>query len=84
MFKRFDGWEWETISEDEIHFDGQMSIKELARNWMENDETGDYAGRKITLEDAETLIGYMDDDTLNNLDETITPEKFMEAWNELI
>lgn len=60
-----------------------MTISELAQNWMENDRTGDY-GRKITLAEAETLVGYMDQDTLAELDEEITPEKFMAAWNTLI
>lgn len=60
-----------------------MTIKELAQNWMENDRTGDYE-RKITLEEAETFVGYMDQDTIDALDEPITAEKFMNAWNELI
>jgi len=60
-----------------------MTIKELAQNWMENDRTGDY-DRKITLEEAEMLVGYMDPDTLEDLDEEITPELFMAAWNDLI
>lgn len=60
-----------------------MTIKELAQNWMENDRTGDYE-RKITLEEAETFVGYMDQDTVDALDEQITAEKFMNAWNELI
>ena len=58
-----------------------MTIKELAINWLENDRTGDYE-RKITLEEAKTFVGYMDNDVLDSLDEQITPEKFMEAWNE--
>ena len=60
-----------------------MTIKELAQNWMENDRTGDYE-RKITLEEAKTFVGYMDQDTIDALDEQITAEKFMNAWNELI
>ncbi len=58
-----------------------MTIKELAINWLENDRTGDYE-RKITLEEAKTFVGYMNDDVLDSLDEQITPEKFMEVWNE--
>ena len=61
-----------------------MTIKELAQNWMENDRTGEYCGRKISIEEAETLIGYMDQDTISGLDEPITAEKFMNAWNDLI
>ena len=61
-----------------------MTIRELAQNWMENDTTGEYYDRKITLEEAETLVGYMDPDTLEDLDEEMTPEKFMAAWNDLI
>lgn len=60
-----------------------MTIKELAQNWMENDRTGDYAGRKITLQEAADFVGYMDQDVLENIDEPVTPEAFMEAWNEI-
>lgn len=60
-----------------------MTIKELAINWIENDRTGDYC-RPITLDEAERFIGWMDDSTIESLDEDITPEKFMEAWNECI
>ena len=60
-----------------------MTIKELANNWIENDHTGDYC-RPITLDEAEQFIGWMDEDTIDSLDEDITPEKFMEAWNELV
>lgn len=60
-----------------------MTIMELAAAWTENDRTGDYAGRKISLEEAETLVGYMDPDVLEALSEPITPEAFMEAWNEI-
>ena len=61
-----------------------MTIKELALNWIENDRTGDYSGREITLEEATNFVGYMDNDTLDELDEEITPEKFRDAWNEII
>ena len=61
-----------------------MTIKELALNWIENDRTGDYCDRKITLEEATIFVGYMDNDTLDELDEEITPEKFRDAWNEII
>ena len=61
-----------------------MTIKELAKNWMENDRTGDYYDRKITLEEAKTFVGYMDSDILDELDEQITPEKYMDAWNSLV
>ena len=60
-----------------------MTIKELAQNWIENDRTGDYS-REITEEEARTFIGYMDPDTLEALDEAITPEKLMLAWNEAV
>ena len=58
-----------------------MTINELAMSWIENDRTGDYE-RQITLDEAATLVGWMDSDTIESLDEEITPEKFMEAWNE--
>lgn len=60
-----------------------MTIRELATNWIENDRTGDYC-REITLEDAMTLISYMDQDTIDSLDEEITPETFMAIWNDII
>lgn len=60
-----------------------MTIRELAQNWLENDRTGDYS-RKITLEEAANFVDSMDQDTLDELDEGITPELFMEAWNELV
>lgn len=61
-----------------------MTIKELAQNWMENDRSGDWYNREMTEEDAERFIGYMDPETLEELDEVITPEAFAEAWNDLI
>ena len=60
-----------------------MTIRELAQNWLDNDRTGDY-NRKITTDEAETFIGYMDPDTFEAIDETITPEKFASAWNSII
>lgn len=61
-----------------------MTIKELAANWIENDRTGEYAGRQITLAEAADLVSFMDPDTTADLDEEITPEKFQAAWNESI
>ena len=61
-----------------------MTIKELALNWIENDGTGDYCDREITLEEATNFVGCMDSDTLDELDEEITQEKFRDAWNEII
>ena len=61
-----------------------MTIKELARNWMENDRGGDYYGRRITLDEAQTLVSFMDDDAIEDLDEEITAEKFMNAWNAIV
>lgn len=58
-----------------------MTINELAMNWIENDRTGDFQ-RKITVDEASIFVGWMDSDTIEALDEEITPEKFMEAWNE--
>ena len=60
-----------------------MTIKELAINWIDNDRTGDYC-RPITIDEAEQFIGWMDEDTIDSLDEDITPDKFMEAWNDCI
>ena len=60
-----------------------MTIRELAQNWLENDSTGDYC-RKITLDEATNFVDSMDQDILDELDDGITPELFMEAWNELV
>lgn len=60
-----------------------MTIKELAQNWIENDRTGDYE-REITLDEAAIFVGYMDSDYVSDLDEEITPEKFRDAWNDVI
>lgn len=56
-----------------------MSISELAMNWIEHADTKPGV---IDLETAETYIGWMDPDT--DLPEDLTPEAFMEAWNEII
>lgn len=60
-----------------------LTLEGLVRNWAENDSTGDYAGRKITLEEASDLVSYIDQETLDALGETITPERFMQIWNEV-
>lgn len=59
-----------------------MTIRELAENLIENDRTGGYYDRKITLDEAADFIGWMDPDS--DLPEDLTPESFMETWNELI
>lgn len=56
-----------------------MTTYELALNWIEHaDETPGI----IDLETAAQYIGWMDPDT--DLPEDLTPESFMEAWNEII
>ena len=62
----------------------KMTIRDLATNWMENDRTGDYCYRQITLEEARNFVSCMDEATVSALDEQITPWKFMNAWNSLI
>ena len=61
-----------------------MTIKELAKNWIENDRDGDYSGRAITMDEAQTLIGFMDADTLESIGEDVSAEKFMDAWNSVV
>lgn len=56
-----------------------MTVKELAMNWIENADT---TPGKITVEQAEEYIGWMDRDT--DLPEDLTPETFAEAWNEIV
>lgn len=56
-----------------------MTISELAMNWIENaDTTPDI----IDLDTATQYISWMDPDS--DLPEDLTPETFMEAWNEII
>jgi len=61
-----------------------MTVSELAMNWIINDRTGDYCHRKITLDEATWSIEHMDPDTLEDIEEDLTPEAFMEAWNDII
>lgn len=58
-----------------------MTIRELALNWIENSNEEVTA---ITREQAEEYIGWMDPDTLENLDEEMTADAFMEAWNDIV
>lgn len=60
-----------------------LTLETLIRNWAENDSTGDFAGRKITLEEAADLVSYIDRDVLDALGEDVTPEQFMAVWNEV-
>ena len=60
-----------------------MTLKELALNWIENDRTGEYC-REITIDDAAALVGHMDPDVLENLDEKPSPQAFMDIWNSVI
>jgi len=57
----------------------EMTIKELAMNWIENADT---TPGEITAEQAAEYISWMDPDT--DLPEDLTPEAFAAAWNEVI
>lgn len=57
-----------------------MTAIELATNLIENDRTGDYCNRKITIEEARQFIEWMECD--EDLD--VSPEELMEAWNEIV
>lgn len=59
-----------------------MTIRELAQGMIENDRTGDYYDRDITLEEASDFISWMDPDT--ELPEDLTPEALMDAWNDIV
>lgn len=61
-----------------------MTISELAMNWITNDTTGEFYNRQITLDEATAFIESMDPDILEDLTEDITPEAFMEAWNDIV
>lgn len=59
-----------------------MTINEFVRNLWENDQVGAYA-EPMDIETAKTdLANYAADGW--TLPEGITPEAYMEAWNELI
>lgn len=55
-----------------------MTISELALNLIEH---SDEPVEQIDLARAAQLIGYLDPN--NDLPENLTPEAFMEAWNEI-
>jgi len=56
-----------------------MTVRELALNLIEHaDETPE----PIDLTRAAELIGWLDPDS--GLPEDLTPESFMEAWNDII
>lgn len=55
-----------------------MTIRELAMNlWLHADETPE----PIDLDRATEIVGWLDPDT--GLPEDLTPEAFMETWNEI-
>lgn len=58
------------------------TVYELAQNWLDNDRTGEYSQRKITLEEAAMFVGWMDPE--DDLPEDLTPERFQECWNSMI
>lgn len=62
-----------------IEEENTMTISELALNLIEH---ADMTPGIIDLDTAKTLIGWMDPET--NLPENLTPESFMEAWNDII
>ena len=56
-----------------------MTVRELAENLITHADT---TPGEIDLETAKTYIGWMDPDS--DLPEDLTPESFLEAWNDLI
>lgn len=62
--------------EDWIEEIDEQTIKEIAYSWICNADT---TPGKIDLETAKQYVDWMDDKPL-----TITPEKFMDAWNSII
>lgn len=59
-----------------------MTINELAQNLIDNDRSGDYRDRKVTLEEAKNFIDWMDPDA--DRPEDLTPETLADALNEII
>lgn len=56
-----------------------MTIRELAANWIQH---ADEMPTEIDLDTARTYISWMDPES--DLPEGLTPEAFMEAWNDLL
>ena len=60
-----------------------MTVRELAQNLIDNDREG--TPTVIDLARAAQLVGWMvADDSDGDLPEDLTPESFMEAWNDII
>lgn len=57
-----------------------MTIHELALNWIEHSDISPVP--EIDIKTAEEYISWMDPDT--DLPENLTPQTFMEAWNDII
>lgn len=58
-----------------------MTIRELATNLIEHaDDTRDIV--EIDLDRAAEIVNWLDPDS--GLPEDLTPESFMETWNDLI
>ena len=56
-----------------------MTVHELTQNLIEHAEE---TPSVIDLDRAAEIIGWLDKD--NDLPEDLTPESFMEAWNEIV
>lgn len=61
-----------------------MTLKDLVQNLIENDRTGDYYDREITVDEAAQFIGYLDDETIDAVSDEVTPEAFSAVWNEIV
>lgn len=60
--------------------DKKMTVRELAQNWIENADVSPVP--EIDIETAKQYISWMDHDT--ELPEDLTPENFMNAWNDIV
>jgi hypothetical protein len=60
-----------------------MTISELALNYWINSSFDD-SRRKMDVDLATWLIEHMDPDNIEDIEGDLTPEAFMEAWNDII
>lgn len=56
-----------------------MTLQDFVMNWHDNSNIS----TKITIEDATKIIGSLSDEDREGIDD-LTPETFMETWNDII
>lgn len=69
----------ESAPEKEREENTMEKIREIAQNWIENADHSPV--EPIDIETAKQYISWMDPDTVP---ENMTPEAFMEVWNDIV